>query len=222
MADHPRKRGRPAHLSRQNIVQAALTLLREEPGQSLSMQGLARAMKVSPMSLYTHVRNRDDLMQAIAQQVLGGITVQHTPGDWRATITAWAQSLREQILRHPFLAQLMTEGVATPAAWLELSNPLLQALADAGFTGEALADAQRWVSRVVIGGLLMELMMPQVVPEELGGVARALQAMPESNQALWLSILPALGTRSDDEVFDYTLHRTLDALAVLIPAESRA
>ena len=211
-----RKRGRPAQLSRQQIVAKALQLLQDKPQQALTMQTLAKALDTAPMSLYTHIRNRQDLMHAIADSVLRNVEFEVSERDWRLTIGNWAHALRQQFLAYPFLSSLMQDGLGTPAAWLELSNPLLQALNQAGLSGEALADAQRWVSRVVTGSVLMELILPAVVPAELGNVQKALQDMPEDSRSTWLRILPELGKRSDDEVFDYTLQRTLDAVEALV------
>lgn len=210
----PRKRGRPAHLSREQIVEAALRLLREAPDKALTMQALARELNAAPMSLYTHIRNREDLMKAIAEDVLSNVQVE-VADHWRDTVANWARALRVRFLQYPFVAALLQDGIATPAAWLTVSNPLLQALKQAGFSAEELADTQRWISRVVTGSVLMELVLPKVVPEELIGVRRALDALPPESQATWLEILPALGQRNDEEVFEYTLARTLDAVETL-------
>lgn len=211
-----RKRGRPAQLSRQQIVQAALQLLRDEPGQALTMQRLAVALDAAPMSLYTHIRNREDLLQAIAAEVLGGVELPASDDPWQDSVRQWARALRRQFLEHPFVAGLLQDSIATPAAWLELSNPLLLALQRAGLQGADLADAQRWVSRVVTGSVLMELLLPAAVPEEFGHVARALNAMPPENRGVWQQVLPVLGQSDDDAVFEYTLDRTLDALNALV------
>lgn len=176
------------------------------------MQRLARALDAAPMALYTHVRNRADLMQAIADTILGGIEVSVEPDDWAGTVRRWAWALRAEFLRYPFMAQLLNEGIGTPAAWLRVSNPLLQALQQAGLRGAALADAQRWVSRVVFGSVLMELVLPTAVPEEMHGVRQALLELPESERGTWLDILPELGRHADEDVFAYTLDRTIDAL----------
>ena len=218
-----RRRGRPAQISREQIVKAAIEMLRNKPHQGLTMQGLARAMDVAPMSLYTHIRNRDDLLQAIAAEVLTGVALpDESSADWDQAVRGWARAVRQQFLAHPFLAGLLQEGIATPVAWLNLSNPLLQALQRAGLQGEALADAQRWVSRVVTGSVLMELLVPAAVPEEYASVSRALQALPAAQRGLWAEVLPALGRHDDDAVFEYTLDRTLDALRRLRCAEDWA
>ncbi len=213
-----RRRGRPPQLSREQIVEAALALLRREPNRPLTMQRLAAALNAAPMSLYTHIRNRDDLLQAIAREVLGGVDLPPQDGPWQDTVRRWACALRQRFLAYPFVGSLLQEGIATPAAWLELSNPLLQALQQAGLQGEALADAQRWVSRVVIGSVLMELALPAAVPAEFDEVARALGELPESSQGVWRQVLPQLGRHDDDAVFAYTLDRTLDALQALVQA----
>lgn len=217
-----RKRGRPAQLSRAQIVAAALELLRLEPDRRLTMQALARVLEVSPMALYSHVRNRADLTAAMATEILAQVRFEVSAQDWRETVRAWARALRRQFLRYPFMAGLLREGVATPAAWLELSNPLLQALREAGLKGQALADAQRWVSRVVTGSVLMELILPAAVPEEFNEVNQALQGLPPGSRGVWLEILPQLGQHSDDEVFEYTLERTLDALGLLLRQQPHA
>lgn len=184
----------------------------------LSMQGLARSMSVAPMSLYTHVKNREDLLKAIAESVLGEVGPIAPASDWRDTLRHWARALREQFLRYPFVAGLLQDGLSTPAAWLVVSTPLLQALQQAGFQGRALADAQRWFSRVVIGNILMEWAMPSAVPDELTGVRQALQEMSADQRGAWLDVLPQLGQQNDDAVFEYTLQRALDALNVMLDA----
>lgn len=211
-----RRRGRPAQLSREQIVEAALELLRREPARPLTMQRLASALNTAPMSLYTHIRNREDLLQAIASEILGGVPLPSADGPWQDTVRAWAGALRQRFLAYPFVGSLLQEGIATPAAWLELSNPLLQALQQAGLRGAALADAQRWVSRVVIGSVLMELAVPAAVPAEFASVARALGELPEASQGVWREVLPELGRHDDDAVFAYTLDRTLVALQALV------
>lgn len=210
------KRGRPAQLSRQQIVAAALDMLREKPQGRLGMQALARHMDVAPMSLYTHVRNREDLLKAIAEQVLGEVDPLPSQACWREALCAWAHGLRRQFLRYPFLAGLLRDGLTTPAAWLEVSTPLLEALRQAGLRGVALADAQRWFSRVVMGSILMEWAMPTAVPQEVSGVVQALQDMPPAQQGAWLEVLPQLGQQDDAAVFEYTLQRALDGLDVLV------
>ena len=66
------RRGRPPRLSRDAILMAALDMLEREPGLAFSLNGLARALKVTPMALYTYFGSRDDLLQALTERLLSG------------------------------------------------------------------------------------------------------------------------------------------------------
>src|SRR4051812_22789543 len=59
------RRGRPPRISRAQIVQAA-----RNAGEQPSMADVARALDVAPGALYHHVRDRDELLELVAAQVL--------------------------------------------------------------------------------------------------------------------------------------------------------
>ena len=54
-----------ARLTRERIVEVALELLATHGAERLSMRSLADALGTAPMSLYRHVRGKDDLLSAI-------------------------------------------------------------------------------------------------------------------------------------------------------------
>ena len=66
----PRTRVSRGTLSREHIVEATLRLVRDEPDGPITMERVASVLGTRPMSLYTHVRNRDELVALAAQQAL--------------------------------------------------------------------------------------------------------------------------------------------------------
>src|SRR5918994_6086732 len=62
-------------LSRDRVVDAALALLDAEGLDALTMPSLAKYLGVGTMSLYRHVADKDDLINAVAEQVLSGAAV---------------------------------------------------------------------------------------------------------------------------------------------------
>ena len=66
-------------LTRARIVETGLTLLAERGADGLNMRALADALGTAPMSLYRHVRSKDDLLKAIVAAVLERFAVDADP-----------------------------------------------------------------------------------------------------------------------------------------------
>src|ERR1700746_166956 len=82
---------RRAQLTRQRVVAAAVELADREGIDSISMRRLAQEVGVEAMSLYTHVRNKNDLLDGMADAVISEIPL-------RADGAAWKTSLRQTVL----------------------------------------------------------------------------------------------------------------------------
>ena len=68
---HARRGSAPTGLSRDRIVDAAVTLLDAGDAQSFSMRKLAAELDVTPMSVYWYVDNKDELLELALDHVLG-------------------------------------------------------------------------------------------------------------------------------------------------------
>jgi AcrR family transcriptional regulator len=123
---------RPA-LTRQQVVTAAVELADRDGIESISMRRLAQALGVEAMSLYTHVRNKEDLLDAIADTVIGLIPVE-AGADWRASLREMALGARGVMLRHPWAPRVIeTRDNPGPAA-VAYINAELGVLREAGFS----------------------------------------------------------------------------------------
>jgi AcrR family transcriptional regulator len=122
-----RARGRPAQLSREAIVEAALALIDDQGLDALTMRRLGAELGVEAMALYTHVRNKDDLLTAVGERIVGEFTPAPVePDDWRGRIRASVMAWADLQIRHPQAFPLVyrfrpdtREGVAIVEAMLE-------------------------------------------------------------------------------------------------------
>jgi TetR/AcrR family tetracycline transcriptional repressor len=97
-------------LSRERIVDAALRLIDTEGLEAVTMPRVAAYLGVGTMSLYRHVQDKNDLVNAVAAQVLGGVTVPDgDPDDWEGRVLGYLRSLRAQALAHPALSSILAE-----------------------------------------------------------------------------------------------------------------
>ncbi|NKE63928.1 helix-turn-helix transcriptional regulator, partial [Lentzea sp. PSKA42] len=84
------RRGRPRTplLSRESIVAATLRVIDEEGVAAVGMRSVARALGVDAKSLYNHVDGKDGLLDAVAEQLLGGLVLPSRTGDARRDLHA--------------------------------------------------------------------------------------------------------------------------------------
>lgn len=103
-------------LSRERIVDAALGEIDERGLDSLTMQGLARTLGAGTMSLYNHVKNKEDLLAAVAgriwAEIAAGAPAEDDAAAWLETL---GRAIRDAGRRHPnVLPVLALGGVAPP------------------------------------------------------------------------------------------------------------
>src|SRR4029450_5543143 len=96
-----------APLSRERVLEAAISLADEHGIESLTMPKLARELGVEAMSLYNHVANKGDLVDGIVDLVLDEMEPPSAVEDWDVAIRRSAVSAHETLLRHPWACSLV-------------------------------------------------------------------------------------------------------------------
>ncbi|MFC4118050.1 TetR/AcrR family transcriptional regulator [Nonomuraea zeae] len=149
----PRREQPP--LSREQIVSAALDLLDAEGVDALSMRKLGTRLNAGATSMYTHVANKDELLELVVDAVYGEVEVPAAadPDGWRAAITRFAHGMRAALLRHPWIVSVQGEtGVAYLGPnVLRQNEAILAVFEQGGFTLEAADQALNTVMAYVIG-----------------------------------------------------------------------
>jgi AcrR family transcriptional regulator len=147
------------NLTRERVCREALTLVDEEGLEALSMRRLGTRLGVEAMSLYKHVRDKADLLDALHAAVLGDLGAEvraHAEADWRDLLAGLARALRKLLLAHPKVVPLFaTRPVRAPEA-LEPIARTMMALVQAGFSAR---DAEKSIISVgvfTIGCVLAE------------------------------------------------------------------
>jgi TetR/AcrR family transcriptional regulator, tetracycline repressor protein len=150
-------------LDRDAVVARALALVDAEGLEALTIRRLAVDLGVTPMALYWHFRNKDELFDALVEHLLGTVDLPVLTGvpavdgrDWaeqlHAALTAFAAALRP----HPAIAPLTQARVLFSAPGLALAERALGLLRDGGFSAEQSAQ---------IGGYLVGAVVTLVVAE---------------------------------------------------------
>src|SRR4249920_3825848 len=97
-------------LSRAGVVDAALALIDAEGLDAVTMPKVARRLGVGTMSLYRHVQDKDDLIEAVAEHVMGDIQVPGgAPDDWQRRVVGYLRLLRDAAIAHPALSRIFAD-----------------------------------------------------------------------------------------------------------------
>ncbi|MDR3079700.1 MAG: TetR/AcrR family transcriptional regulator C-terminal domain-containing protein [Streptomyces sp.] len=123
-------------LTRDGIVQAAITLADVEGLAALSMRRLATDFGASTMALYRHVPSKGELVRLMSEAVFDGEPAGPRPSGWRAQIEREARWLWDRYRRHPWLARAMsalTRPMASPHA-MRYTERVLSLLKGRGLT----------------------------------------------------------------------------------------
>ena len=104
----PGRRGPKQRHSTEEVVLTAIAFADAEGVAALSMRRVADALGVSPMSLYTYVPSRDELVGLMLDRVLGETAAPppETAG-WREALTFIARERWRLAERHPWILDLM-------------------------------------------------------------------------------------------------------------------
>ena len=128
-------------LNRDTVVHAALELLDTVGVGGLSMRAVAEHLGVRAASLYWHLRDKEQLLEYVAEAVLDRVEVRISPSTWRPQVAAACADLAEFLRSHRAAAEVVVASL--PAVQRSrLVRDLARTLAAAGLEhSEAAAFA---------------------------------------------------------------------------------
>jgi AcrR family transcriptional regulator len=158
---------RPARLSRDSIINAALTFLDREGWDALTINALATQLGTKGPSLYNHVQSLDDLRRTVRMRVVGDIIdMLNTVGQGRTrddAVTAMASAYRSYAHHHPGRYSAFTRmplGGDDPEftdATRAAAAPVIDVLASYGLEGENAFYAALEFWSAMHGFVLLEM-----------------------------------------------------------------
>ena len=158
---------RPARLSRDSIVNAALTFLDREGWDALTINALATQLGTKGPSLYNHVQSLEDLRRTVRMRVVGDIIdMLNTVGQGRTrddAVTAMASAYRSYAHHHPGRYSAFTRmplGGDDPEftdATRAAAAPVISVLASYGLDGEEAFYAALEFWSAMHGFVLLEM-----------------------------------------------------------------
>ena len=180
--------GRPAALTREQVLVAALEIIDQDGVEALTMRRLGQALDRNPMGIYRHTADKDALLDGVVEHIFSELVVSREPGrdqdsgqhdgDWEAALRHTAHAFRQIARAHPNAVPLLvTRSVTGPLALRPLGTlrpleELLEVFIGAGFDPHGALHATRLFTGFLYGHIQDELQQQVPDPDETDDLLR--------------------------------------------------
>jgi AcrR family transcriptional regulator len=178
-------------LNRERVLSTAMTLADEQGIESLTMRRLGDELGVEAMSLYNHVANKEDLLNAMVDAVFNEIELPSHSDDWKTAMRKRSVSFREMLSRHPWATALKDSGTNPGPATLRHHDRVIGTLRSAGFSIAMAAHAFSAVDSYIYGFAMQEKSLPFHTGEETAAMAHLMLAQLSAREYPYLAELTA-------------------------------
>jgi AcrR family transcriptional regulator len=197
-----------ADLSRDAIVERALAVADSEGLPAVTVRRIAMDFGVTPMALYWHVSNKDELLAAMGDQFFDDLSLaeSNTFQTWHDELRAIVTALVESLRRHPASAALAMARVMSCETGQVIAERTFGLLRDAGFTLVQASDIGRTAMQTAIMLVTSEAGSELEVPAaereaHMLAKQKALRALPPERFPNLLACVEALTDCEDEQAY---------------------
>src|SRR6266516_1773997 len=152
-------------LNRERVLRAAVALADREGLDALTMRRLGQEVGVEAMSLYNHVKNKNDILDGIVDLVLSDIDVPPTGTHWKTAMRRRSISAHEVLVAHPWAAMQIMSRFSIGPGMTRYLDATLGRLREGGFSIEGALDAWHTLDSHLYGFTLQQLNLPFAADE---------------------------------------------------------
>ncbi len=187
-------------LSRDAILDRALAVTDAEGIDAVSVRRLARELGVTPMALYWHFDDKQALLHALGDRLLGGMDLtldERVP--WPRQLRAFVVSFTTVLRAHPSAAALIGSLPDTASEnALRAIEVALDILRRAGFSPEEAAHITRQIVRTTTSMVIAD---PDTSDEPDGGTETVLRSLAPDRFPRIIEAAGPLSAQQDPESF---------------------
>lgn len=150
-------------LSKAAVVRCGLALADAEGLEAVTVRRLASELGVTPMALYWHFRNKEELLAGLAESVWAEIDVDVEPAArWQDQLRVLVTSLVGVLRAHPSASALLMEGEKRTSEAAQIATETaLEVLHRGGFDSQHAAAIAR---SALFTGIMLAMSEPGFVP----------------------------------------------------------
>jgi len=166
--------GSYAGLERSHLVEAALGLLRESGLDALSTRRLAERLGVKSAALYWHVRDKNELLGLVADEICADMKLPSKRLSFRRRLADIAWEYRRVLLSYRDAPRLFAEQAPTGPHRMQLYDAAIGAFLDAGFAPSIAVSMATFYRNYLLGMVSEETRHSSVKRSNVSGPTVAL------------------------------------------------
>jgi AcrR family transcriptional regulator len=144
-------------LSRERIIRAALDLIDKEGTAALTMRRLGTVLGVEAMSLYKHVKNKEDVIRGVVDLVYRDMEISTRDTDeWFGWFHQARKARRAQLMRHPNLIPYLLRYGAESAVVARSTERHLEHATAVGLSGENVHRFLHLLTLIEFGSVVLD------------------------------------------------------------------
>lgn len=203
-------------LTRERVLQAAISLADQGGLESLSMRKLGQELGVEAMAVYYHFANKDEVLDGIVDLVFSEVELPDPGADWKTAMRRRAISLRDALARHRWAIGMMESRVNPGPATLRHHDAVIGSLLAGSFDMAMAAHAYSLLDSYIYGFALTKMNLPFDDTSDIADMAQTmLEPFPVDEYPNLVAFITEHAMRPGydyaDE-FEYGLDLILDAL----------
>jgi AcrR family transcriptional regulator len=201
-------------LTSERVVEAAVRFADHHGLAATTMRPLAETLGVTPMALYKHVANREQLIDGMVDRIVREIPDADSADDWRDGVRNRILAARRTLRTHPWAREAIeTRTLASPVV-LAYMDSLMRAMFDGGLSADLVHHGMHALS-TRMWGFTRDVMPTPVAPDDPAERARAMTAFFAAYPSIgrMATTAPHAGEECDDDAeFAFALDLLLDGL----------
>jgi AcrR family transcriptional regulator len=136
-------------------VAAARAIVDRESIDALTMRRVAQELGSSAMALYRHVRDRDELLILLLDELAAELPRPRFPRQPRARLYRACRTMRDSLAQHPWVVDVLAGGDLIAPSILWLMEEIVSSFVMCGLTHSQAAEGYRAVWQYTVGELIV-------------------------------------------------------------------
>ncbi|MFD8246115.1 TetR/AcrR family transcriptional regulator [Nocardia sp. NPDC059691] len=154
-SSQPQRTGRPARISRAEILAAANSVIEAEGVAKLTMRRLATELGCTPMALYHHVRDKEDLLRLLLNEYADQVAWPDLPEEPRERVRVAARAMHDVLAARPWIVEILTADDLLGVSALWVSESIVDGFVAGGLPLDRAAQAYRVIWHYTAGDLIV-------------------------------------------------------------------
>ncbi|MDQ6836349.1 MAG: TetR/AcrR family transcriptional regulator, partial [Actinomycetota bacterium] len=195
------------------VVTAAEAIVARDGIDSLTMRRVADELASSPMSIYRHVRDKDELLVLLLDRLAAELPRPRLPREPRARLRKACRTMRDGLAEHPWIIDVLAAGDLIAPSILWLMEEIVASFVACGLAHAQAADAYRAVWQFTVGELIVRRGLDRLATLERSPyVLRVLTSVDAGELPTLAALAPYWSRARKRDSYDIGLDALVDGL----------